>query len=449
MSGRVFIVHTIDTEGPLFEPLEAKFERLEELYGLSGVEPTIDNLQRLKNGEIDLGNKTEKISLALQSHAGSTLGSWEEINAMLRRVTERAYREQLPDHDGNGWVYTWYCMDHVGFNVNPRKRDIGHHHVHDRYTSLVEDQPWSRDAVEFHFHPVSTYREAHRCATHYLRYDDLFEILSRRILERGFFPASYRAGFQAERPDSHWFLEQFIPFDFSNMATKDTHDLDASTDFRNGRSGNWRRAPSDWRVYRPDHDDYQKEGRCRRLIARSLNLRSRIAAMTQDEMNAAFARAASGLDTVVGMCSHDWRDLEPEVDAAVDMLRASTCRYPNVPFHYSPARPAFQTQLTTEERQQEALDLSLEFVPERPGQDVPFIRIEAKRGKVFGPQPFLAIKTKSRRFLHDNLDFGDMPNVWYYAFHGDTLPLEDVEEIGVGASDILGNTITKTFRPGY
>ena len=32
-------------------------------------------------------------------------------------------------------------------------------------------------------------------------------------------------------------------------------------------------------------------------------------------------------------------------------------------------------------------------------------RIKAIQGKVFGPQPFLAIKFKNNRYLHDNLDF--------------------------------------------
>ena len=49
------------------------------------------------------------------------------------------------------------------------------------------------------------------------------------------------------------------------------------------------------------------------------------------------------------------------------------------------------------------------------------------KSKVFGPQPFLAIQTKSRRFIYDNLDFID-ENTWGYAFHGDTLPIEDVEK---------------------
>ena len=36
--------------------------------------------------------------------------------------------------------------------------------------------------------------------------------------------------------------------------------------------------------------------------------------------------------------------------------------------------------------------------------DVPNLKIETLQGKVFGPQPFLAIETKQGRFIHDNLD---------------------------------------------
>ena len=46
-----------------------------------------------------------------------------------------------------------------------------------------------------------------------------------------------RAGFQAERPDSNLFLEQWIPFDMTNMATDDPTALDVYIDFKNGRSG--------------------------------------------------------------------------------------------------------------------------------------------------------------------------------------------------------------------
>jgi hypothetical protein len=58
---------------------------------------------------------------------------------------------------------------------------------------------------------------------------------------------------------------------------------------------------------------------------------------------------------------------------------------------------------------------------------------------VFGPQPFLAIETRGRRFIHDNLDFGVGGRTWHYAFHADTLPLSDVARIGIAANDRHGN----------
>lgn len=449
MPGTVYIVHTIDTEGPLYESLEARFGRLEELYGVTNVKPSLDNFRKLQRGELDLGDKTEKVRQAIRNPSRGTLGSWNEINEMLERVTSSEFRNKVPDSVGNGWVFNWFCMDHVGYNINPRKRDIGHHHIHDRYMDLISSQPEARDTVEFHFHPVSTYREAHRCATHYLRHDDLYTILARRVIERSFFPACYRAGFQAERPDSHWFLEQFIPYDMSNMATEDSTDLDASIDFRKGRSGNWRNAPSDWSVYRPCHDDYQRPGNCRRLIGRALNLKSRIANMTQAEMDKAFIRAKSGEDALVGLCSHDWRDLGPEILEIYEMLESCKERFPDVQFLYSQTKQAFTPHLKDFETKQKPLQLSLTFTPEVPGIDVPYVTVKTEQGKVFGPQPFLAIRSKSQRFLHDNFDFDQSEGVWHYAFHGDTLPLEDVAEIGVGAADVQGNTQVLHFAPNF
>ena len=66
-----------------------------------------------------------------------------------------------------------------------------------------------------------------------------------------------------------------------------------------------------------------------------------------------------------------------------------------------------------------------------------------KKGNVFGPQPFLAIQTRSRRFIHDNFDFSPSLDKWYYAFHTDTLFIEDVQKVGVAANDKYGNMCIK------
>jgi hypothetical protein len=447
MSGKVRIVHAIDTEGPLYEPIEATFERLDEIFGISDLDPTLATLAKLQRGELDLGDKTEQVRVAFSEHRLSTLGTWDQVDSMLEQVTSERSRFRLPDSRGNGWVFNWFCLDHIGFVTNPRRRDIGFHNVHDRYAALVASQPEYRDTLQWHFHPMSTYREAHRCATHYLRTNEIYEILTRRIIERDFFPSCYRAGFQAERPDSHWFLEQFIPFDISNMATADTSDIDNAIDFRNGRSGNWRWAPSDWSVYHPSHDDYQKVGSCRRLIGRALNLRNRIGGATQSEIDNAFVRASEGNEVLVGLCSHDWRDLGPEVETATTMISNASAAHPNVDFEYCQAGEAFQDFVGEPQRDFAPLELAIRFHPEVQGEDVPFIEVRATQGEVFGPQPFLAIKTRSRRFLHDNFDFDQRKGIWYYAFHPDTLPLDDVDEIGVAANDFMGNTATSHFRP--
>jgi hypothetical protein len=54
MSGIVYVVHCVDTEGPLHEPVQATFERLKSIFGLE-LEPSAALLRRLQAGEVPLG----------------------------------------------------------------------------------------------------------------------------------------------------------------------------------------------------------------------------------------------------------------------------------------------------------------------------------------------------------------------------------------------------------
>ncbi len=439
MTGTVYIVHAVDAEGPLYESLTAKFERLHDLFGVTDIAPTADNLARLQRQELDLGGQEVAVARALSAHRNRYMESWDQVDGMLDRVTTPDFRDRMIDSDGQGWVFNWFCLDHVDFAYNPRRRDMGYHNVSDHYAARRAQTP-SPDELHWHFHPMSTYGDAHRCATHYFRTDHVFQILCRKIIERGWFPSVFRAGFQTERPDSHWFLEQWIPFDISNMALDDNHELDNSIDFRYGRSGDWRRAPADWSVYHPSHDDYQVPGRCRRWIGRALNVLNRLADIDQREMDKAFARAADGADALVGLASHDFRDLGPEVDHVRALVAAASTKHPGVRFRFCGALDAFQN--VTMATDTAALDLDVIFHPAADG-DVARIEVVTRAGRVFGPQPFLAIETRSRRFLHDNFDFAPCGTRWHYAFHGDTLPIEDVAGIGIAANDVQGRSCVR------
>jgi hypothetical protein len=440
----VLIVHAIDTEGPLYESVQAKFDRLKDLFGITSIEPTVENLKKLKNRDIDLGGLEQDVARILNGHLANYNDTWDKIDVMLERVMADDFRNRLLDSFGGGWVYNWHCLDHVGFEYNPRRRDMGYHNIFDHYRAVLSHKAGSRDGMHWHFHPMSTYRDAHRCATSFVNSPELYQILCRRVIERSWFPIVFRAGFQTERPDSNWFLEQWIPFDISNMALDDNSELDKTIDFRNGRSGDWRLAPSDWSIYHPSHDNYRVPGNCRRWIARALNVLNRIASIDQREMDKAFARAHSGKPTIVGIASHDFRDLGTEVDFLRGLIAESQRRYPDVKFKYCEGVEAFQAAIWPDGIKDSSLDLELIYRPASEA-DVPNIEVVTKSGKVFGPQPFLAIETKSRRFIHDNFDFSPVQDRWFYAFHGDTLPVEDVARIGVAANDRYGNLCVRNL----
>jgi hypothetical protein len=176
------------------------------------------------------------------------------------------------------------------------------------------------------------------------------------------------------------------------------------------------------------------------LIGRALNVMNRIASINQDEVDKAFSKADKDNQSVLmGVTGHDFRNLEAEVDFVRNLIAVSSEKFPDVSFEYCTVKEAFRRANWPEGTNEEKLELGITLQPETK-EDVPHITVKTIAGEVFGPQPFLSIKTKSRRFIHDNLDFTINKGEWGYAFHSDTLPLEDVEALSVAANDKYGNT---------
>ena len=436
----VYFVHCIDTEGPLYESFKAKFERIKDIFNIDII-PSKKNLEKLKNKQFPLGSKEKerKVARVLSSHLTNYNYNWKKIKEMTDRIFSDKFRKKYCDTFGNPWVFNWFCLDHVGYKTNPRRRELGHHKIFDFYKKTLLKNKKFNDGLFWHFHPMSVYKEAHRCATSYVNSPELHNILCKKIIERSYFPSVFRAGFQAERPDSHLFLEQWIPFDMTNMSTRNNKDLDLSLDFKLGRSGDWRRAPKEWSIYHPSHDDYQKKGNCRRWIGRALNVMNRIASIDQKEINNAFKEANSRGYALVGCASHDFRDLEPEVKYLHKLISKSSKKFKNVVFKFSNAKTAFvETAKKLEKINLKPLKFKINYY-KKTKKDFDRIQVVVKQGKVFGPQPFLAFKTKKNRFFCDNFDLSQKKDIWNYAFHSDTIPIEDLDIIAVAANDKLGN----------
>lgn len=436
----VYVVHAIDTEGPLYESIKATFERLKDIFNIR-LEATSENLEKLRNKEINLDGKENLVAKFIDPFLLRYNDTWDKIDQMLSVILSKQFRNKMSDSFGGGWVYNWHCMDHIGYEINPRGKDVGYHNIHDRYVDFLEKYDSSNiDDIQWHFHPMSMYSESNRNATSYENSPSLHQVLCRRILERNFFPAVFRAGFHTERPDSHWFLEQWIPFDCSNLAVDNPEEFELHNDFQNGRFFDWRRAPLDWSVYNPGYYDYQVPGNCRRYIARFLQINTRMANLTQEETDKAFRNTKKGIKVILGVTNHDFRDIAPDVNIVRNLIANSAKKFPKVKYKFCKAKEAFNE--VVHDGNYEKLELNVNLFREN---NVFKLKITTKKSMVFGPQPYLAIKTKSGRFIHDNLGFGLDGRSWFYMFDVQTILSTDLDMVGVAANNKYGDTFIKTF----
>ena len=286
-------------------------------------------------------------------------------------------------------------------------------------------------------------KAAHHCATHWwVSSDSLYQVVSRRIIDRGWFPAANRPGFHVVRPDSHWLLEQHIPFDFSSQATLPEERDGAQADLEGGRLGDWRRAPANWQPYHPAHDDYQVPGGGRRSIARCLNVGTRYRLLGERDVRQAFLEAREGLPVVLAVTDHDCRDMRPDVESVRGLVAAVAAEFPDVPFRFSEAVQAMRNALRLPAQPACELELGLRRI-----DDSRHVLHVASSSATFGPQPWLALKTVAGSYHHDNFDIQVPFHEWQYVFDEETLPLAALSAIGVAASNPYGVVTVAILDP--
>ena len=442
----VYIVHAIDTEGPLYESLDAKFERIEDIFKIKIKKKTLNEYNKfIKKKFIKDGNEI-KVSEVFNNHLNNYNDNWKKISSMVKELMTIKFRNQFKDSFNKNWKITWHTLDHVNYKNNPRKRDLGFHKIYNFYEKILNKNKKIGDDIQWHYHPISTFHDAHYCATSYFRKEGIYEILCRKIIDKKFFPSAFRAGFQAERPDSNWFLEQWIPFDITNMAVKNKKHFDKFLDFKLGRSGNWRNAPNDWSIYHPDRSDYQKKGDNKRWIGRALNPLNRIAPLTQEEVDRAFQKSNDeNKPVLMGLASHDWRDIRHEIKYSYKLILNAKKKFPKVNFSFQTVTNGFRETLY-KKNDIKKNKLKIKIINKlKVKNDHPHFFVEVKNGNIFGPQPFLAIKSTNGDYIYDNFDF-IKKNVWAYSFHQDTIVLDKVKKIYIAANDKYGNTTIKNLK---
>lgn len=433
---QLFIVYCIDTEGPMYEPLEETFKRLKSIFNLN-LEPTKKNLIALQNKNIDLNGIENEVAKVVNPHLLAYNDTWDKIDTMLDIIMNPKFRNKFSDSKGRGLIYNWHCMDHAGFSTNERRRDIGFGNIFKHFKEKINEYD-NLDKIHWHFHPLSFNKEAHINATSYDNsYETLHQIIIRRIIDNNWFPTANRAGFNTIRQDSSFFLEQWIPFDFSNASEYEDSSL-SQQDLAAGRYGDWRRSPKEWKPYNPSYEDYQSKGSMNRYSTKCLNIGTRMGLITDSEIEKAFQLSEDEGKAILSFTNHDFRNMEIDIEDIYSRIFTIAEKYKSVELHNCDSVEAMQKYLyTTSEIEDNKLILDYEL---KTSNGLSKLIITAVNGNVFGTQPYLAIKTQCGRYFHDNFDELEYGKTWSYVFDRYTMDIKIVESLKVAANDKYGNT---------
>jgi len=414
---RLHVVHCVDVEGPMTETLEATWERVQEEDGLDlDLAPTLENLQKIQAGGV---GRTDAIRETLKAkYSAYNLGyleDWGAIDKCFADINSKKFRHSMPDCLGQPYVFSWFIYDHFGFTTNPRYHDDGIHKIFDHYHDLfLQENPYD-DGIYWHYHHVPSSGDAVEWNTNWFQNGTHEEILARRLIERNWFPSVFRAGGHIERNDLSFWMEMFIPFDYSCQSFVSV-DPDTYVASNAASVSDWRGAPIKWGWYHPDWYDYRLKGEMKRYLFRCLDLRTWISRLTEEDVRSAFEQADDGEETILAYYNHDYRPMADDIDYARDLIARVAKDYPDVEWRWSSALDAAQSTLKIKDQ-------------------APIFNIEVKGNllmvstdnAIFGPEPFLAIQEEGR-FFRDNLTReGDRR--WAYAFRKPHL----VEAFGVAA----------------
>ena len=108
----LYVVHCVDTEGPLNESLKKTFQRLKSIFGIS-IKPTQKNLIKIQNRKIDFGKNTDTVAKVFSKQLMNYNNSWKKIEQMQKKILSKTFRNKFKDSFGKGWVYNWFIIDHM------------------------------------------------------------------------------------------------------------------------------------------------------------------------------------------------------------------------------------------------------------------------------------------------------------------------------------------------
>jgi hypothetical protein len=308
------------------------------------------------------------------------LPTWDQVDHAMDKLLDDGFRARRPDPQGRGLRIGWFFLTWTGFTANPRARAFGYHAVRDHYLERWgEELAAFGDEQHWHYHHPPTSGIGNEWGLDWTAGREYEQILSRQLLDREWFPVGYRAGGTIMDPVSSRWVDCWFPVDYSNRAPLNIEGL-----------VDWSPGVADWALYHPSPEDFRVPGAGRRRMARCLDLETSLHSLSEDDVVAAFERAAAGRPAVLACFDHDYRDIADRVDAWRELVAAVAGRFPHVAWRYAGPLDAVRGYLEAPPQP----PLELDAAHHAGAVDI------RSSEPLFQAIPWLAVETGSGEVLH-------------------------------------------------
>ena len=341
-SGKVFVVVALDTEGPI-----------------------------LDKKKLDI------------------ISDWKNTEKLIKLVTSSKFRNFFKDSENKGIVYSWFILTLTGFKTNPFKRPMRYHETYDFYLKKFKKNFLrNNDGIYWHNHQPAKSGIGNEWSNDWFSSNEYLNILNKLVVDRSFFPSCFRAGGRIEDNNlSHW-LEEYIPFDYSNCSGEIDWDRIESDGKKLREVADWSSASTLWKGYRPSHKNYQDKGKMRRHIFRSVDCNSPVYEIKEKDIFEAFSLADKGDNAVLSIFEHDRRfSLIENIQDFTNKLKKISKEFKHIKFYFKNAQDASNLSLNLKVKK--APIFKIKICDDRR------ILISCK-DQIFGSRPYACVKFKDK-----------------------------------------------------
>jgi len=288
------------------------------------------------------------------------------------------------------------------------------------------------DELAWHYHHVEWRQADWDTSLYFWSQDTTFDssdvvvaekTLNHLLIDYDFFPTLFRSGWTWENTDISNWLDEIVPFDFSNLSPLGGNEPPCSTVFWD--CFDWSRAPTGWTNYHPSRHDYQVPGDCKRAI-----FRCNCSGMFSSHLAEAFEQAATGSNIYVCAYSHSSGSLNDFLKRqCIGLLQIYSEKY-NVPYVYATANEAARAVLGFHN------DTIPPVLSIKRSEDKLLINSEED---IFQSNPYCALRVSNRLKRIIPIRIGD--KAWVI-----DIPADSEFTIAIGVCDLAGNASTAKYE---